>query len=121
MAKCDFGIGAMSAVIPPPNNLYVFINSILSRPSLSPDMINTGAAILEILESPRSNGVWAKVIIWSMKFGHFVVSGATALYAFFRGLFKKNSGFHVLNASFISGSQPVLLYVEEMITNFLNR
>src|SRR5215475_9709944 len=50
IAKCDFGIGPKSAeLVPPPNNLYVFANSILSRPSLSPDMMSTGAEIFEIL------------------------------------------------------------------------
>src|SRR6187397_2472764 len=121
MANCDFGIGCMSAETPPPNNWYVFINSTLSVPSLSPDMISTGAAIFEILESPTLNGSSAKANICSKNFLHFVLSGATASYAVFIGVLSKNSGLKSLNPPFTTGSQPLVLYVEEMITNLLNR
>jgi hypothetical protein len=106
MANCDFGNVPRSAETQPPNSLYVFINSILSSPSLSPAMINTGAEIFEILESPKSNGIEAKAIICSKNLVHFVLSGDTASYAAFIGVFVKNSGFNVLNALFTSGSQP---------------
>ena len=121
MANCDFGIGCKSAETPPPNNLYVFISSILSSPSLSPEMINTGAAIFAIFESPTLNGTSAKANICSRNFVHFVLSGATASYAAFIGVLSKSSGLKFLNPLFTTGSQPLLLYVEEMITNFLNR
>src|SRR4026208_452521 len=121
MANCDFGIGCRSAETPPPNNWYVFINSILSVPSLSPDMISTGAAIFEILESPTLNGTSAKANICSKYFLHFVLSGATASYAALSGVLLKNSGLKSLNAPFTMGNQPLVLKVEEMITNFLNR
>lgn len=72
-------------------------------------MINTGADIFWILASPRSNGVWANVIICSRKLVHFVLSGATASYGAFKGLFDKNSGFNILNPLVTAGSQPLLL------------
>src|SRR5678810_1092270 len=121
MANCDFGIGCLSAETPPPNNWYVFINSTLSVPSLSPDIINTGAFIFAILESPTLNGTLAKANICSKNFLHFVLSGATASYAAFIGVLSKNSGLKFSNPLFTMGSQPLVLYVEEIITNFLNR
>src|SRR5204862_6262214 len=83
-------------------------------------MISTGAAIFEILESPTLNGTWAKANICSKNFLHFVLSGATASYAVLMGVLSKNSGLKSLNPPFTMGSQPLVLYVEEMITNFLN-
>src|SRR5215467_1877819 len=109
MAKCDFDISPKSAGLPPPNNLNVLANSILSRPSLSPDMISTGAEIFEILESPTLNGAPAKANICCKYFVHFVLSGATSLYAVWIGVLSKYSGFKFLSALLTTGSQPLVL------------
>jgi hypothetical protein len=63
-------------------------------------MSNTGIAILEILESPQSNGTPAKSIICFMNFLHLVLSGAIESYAAFNGVLSKKSGLKSLNPPF---------------------